>query len=689
MKSIIVIALSSLLVSFAIAEPASQCRQFYGKTKKTRGADWPVYASDAKASGFSHLTQINRKNVTKLKPVFRWNSPDNKILADNPKLFTMVNEGRPIAIDGDVYVSTGLSQVVRIDGVTGKEVWRFNPESYKGDTPPNLGFLHRGVTYWKSKDGKDERIIYGTGDAFLYVLDAKTGLPISSFGENGRIDLLKGLARDGSDWPVRWQFAVTSPVIVERDTIIVGSSIDDITKGKENPPGDVRAFDLHTGKEKWRFATIPQKGQFGYETWKDGSAEKTGQANVWSIMTVDRKKGYVYLPTSTPTNDFYGGNRPGDGLFSESIVCLDIRTGKLIWHHQPVRHGLWDYDLPAAPNLADVVINGKLRNIVFVVTKQAFAYVYDRYTGEPIWPFIETPVLQSLLEQTSPTQPIPSHPPAFDRQGVEPSEILNQRAREILSQYVAGPLFTPPTDENGLGNNNGKKTKGTVLMPGTTGGASWAGAVVNPFTKMLFVTSVTTPRVALIEKNPDGSYRYAIEKSGFTDEAGAPYTFPLMAPPHGRVTAYDMKTGNIAWQKPMGRGFREDPRMIEALKGTQWEGQDIGWARRGHTMVTRDLLFLAQGSQQFVAGIFEKKNGIKLQITETDPRDQVMYVYDQMTGDVIHTINLMEGNTNPEAGGNANGGLMTFLDRNGKQKIVVPVGGANKPAELVFLAVED
>lgn len=648
--------------------------------------DWPYYAADSSASQFSNLSQINKSNIQDVKSIGRWMSPDQDILKSNPDIYTMVNEARPIAIDGDLYVSTSLSQVVKIDGVSMKTLWKYNPQSYLKDYPPNLGYVHRGVSFWKNKKNeKDQRIIYATGDGFLIALNAKTGKPISNFGKKGKVDLLKGLSKDGSDWPNRWQYGVTSPPMIVGDVVVVGSSIDDITKSKSNPPGDVRGFDVRTGRLIWTFHTIPHEGEPGFETWKNGSALRNGQANVWTIMSADLNRGLVYLPVSTPTNDFYGGDRPGDGLYGESIVCLDAETGKKIWHHQLVKHGLWDYDLPAAPNLSDVEINGQIREIVSVPTKQGYLYVFDRVTGDPIWPFLEkregVDYPASSVETASPVQYVPSKPKAFSPQGSDGQDrdFLSPSAKAIAEQYILGPLFTPPSPEK----------KGTLILPGTVGGASWAGAAYNPKNNLIYVTSVVTPRVALLVKNPDGSdydYSYDIKRAGITDLNGAPYTKPLFMPPFGQVTAIDLSTGETVWEKSMGRGPIDNPEIKEALKGTAWENKDLGWARRGHLLATTDLLFVAQSGQQSVVGVTPKFNALKLKITETSGEQNIL-VYDPNSGDIIHKIDLMNPDSSASSG-NAQGGPMTFINKNGDQRIVVPVGGANMPAELVFLGLK-
>lgn len=284
----------------------------------------------------------------------------------------------PLMVGGVMYVSTSLSQVAALDAATGKTRWVYDPETWKNGTPSNNGFVHRGVDYWA--DGDDQRILFGNGDGYLISLNAKTGKLIPTFGQNGRIDLTQGLGR-----PVdRRRYGVSSPPIICRDVVVIGSKVHDVPLTKEMPPGDVRGFDVRTGKQLWQFRSVPGEGEFGNETWEQGSWKTTGGANVWTLMSADEALGYVYLPFSTPSNDNYGGRRPGDGLFGESLVALDVRTGKRIWHFQVVHHGLWDYDPPAAPNLIDIRVNGQSVKAVALVSKQGFVYVFDRVTGKPI-----------------------------------------------------------------------------------------------------------------------------------------------------------------------------------------------------------------------------------------------------------------------------------------------------------------
>jgi quinoprotein glucose dehydrogenase len=378
--------------------------------------EWPTYAGTYAAARYSPLAQIDRTNAKDLHVVWRWKSPDNAIKEGNSQIGpTRANESTPLMIGGTLYTSTSLSQVAAIEAATGKTKWVFDPKVYENGLgiPANDGWLHRGVAYWRS--GDDERIVILTAFARMIALDAKTGVPVASFGTNGEVDLALGLRR-----PVdRDYYTMSSPPVIVRDVIVVGSSVMDWWAHRPSPPGDVR----------------------GVETWQDGSWKEAGNANVWAPMSADEELGYVYLPISTPTNDFYGGHRPGNGLYGDSLVCIEAASGKKVWHYQLVRHGLWDYDTPAAPNLIDIIVDGRRVKAVAQVTKQAFVYVFDRTTGEPIWPIVDRPVPTSsvLGENPAATQPFPTRPAPIDIQGLREDDLIDltpELHREAL-QIVA------------------------------------------------------------------------------------------------------------------------------------------------------------------------------------------------------------------------------------------------------------
>jgi quinoprotein glucose dehydrogenase len=421
------------------------------------------------------------------------------------------------------------------------------------------------------------------------------------------------------------------------------------------PPGDVRGFDVRTGRERWVFHTVPEAEELGSETWEDGSLRYSGNTNVWAPMSCDPELGIVYLPVSTPTNDYYGGHRPGANLFGDSLVALDAETGERVWHYQLVHHGLWDYDLPAAPNLVDVRVGGRRVRAVAQVTKQGFCFVFDRETGKPLWPIDERPVPPTTVpgDRAWPTQPFPTRPAPFERQGASEDDLidwtpeLRREALAILRRWVHGPLFTPP----------GRRP--TILLPGRFGGASWAGAAHDPETGILYVSSVTEPTWLALGKppSPDATVRYMITDSG--DRVAGPRGLPLFRGPYGRITAIDLNTGDHRWVTPLGEGPRDHP-AIRHLDLPR-----LGHARRGYLVVTQTLLLAIQEGSWFN------------QDRPTEP--PVLRAFEKETGVLLGEIPVP---------GHATGAPITYLV-DGKQYFVYPTGGAGEPALLVALAITD
>ncbi len=568
--------LFSLLLGFATRASAAET-----ETAAPVG-DWRHYGGDLGSSKYSPLDQINAENAGKLAIAWTWDSPDIPIQDGNRGMFSFAHEYTPLAVGGKLYTSTSLAQVAAIDARTGETLWVFNPESYKAGRPTNLGFVHRGVEYWT--DGKDERIFLAAHDGFLYSIDAKTGKGVSEFGEGGRVNLTTAIA--GADAPRN--YTITSPPTVCRDVVAVGSSISDGPQNKEAPKGDVQAFDVRTGKPAWIFHTIPREGEFGNETWKDGSWKYTGNTNLWTLASADEELGYMYLPLSTPTNDWYGGQRLGDNLFAESLVCVEAATGKRVWHFQTVHHGVWDYDLPAAPILCDIKVDGKPIKAVAQITKTGFTFVFDRVTGKPVWPIEETPVPPSTVpgEELSPTQPVPTKPAPYETQGATEENLidftpeLRAEAKTILDKYDHGPLFTPPTEN------------GTINLPGWAGGANWWGAAFDPETSMLYVPSISSPiSVKLTRPDAARSNLTFIRGGGaFGQPVVGPGGLPLFKPPWGRITAIDLNTGDHAWMIPHGDGPREQVSKLV--------GKDVGplGSGGGGPVLTKTLLFVGQGA---------------------------------------------------------------------------------------------
>ena len=639
--------LSSCLLVFACCAPADN------------PGDWLVYAADKASSRYSALDQINAENFSELEVAWRWETVDQPVLDADTTLWTGQNESTPLAVDGILYTSTSLSQVAAIDGATGETIWTYDPGTYRNGSPPNLGFIHRGVAYWESADVK--RIVYGTGDAYLIALDAATGELIADFGDDGRIDLTQGLRR-----PVnRLYYGVSSPPIVCRDKVVVGASIFDAAVEKAMPPGDVRAFDMSTGELHWLFESIPQGELAGGQSWDNLSWRTTGNTNVWSFMSCDEELGYVYLPFTTPSNDYYGGERPGDNLYAETIVAVDVETGDLVWHFQGVHHGIWDYDFPAAPNLVDITVDGREIKALAQVSKQAFTYVLDRETGEPVWPIEERPVPQEPTvpgEQLSRTQPFPTKPAAFDLQGIGPDDLidftpaLRAEAETILEQYGHGPLFTPFTERGG------------IAMPGVIGGASWAGAAVDPESGVLYVPSITFPFVLTLAKLPDEApYRYHGDPLA---PAFGPQGLFLTKPPYGRVTAIDLNTGEHVWMRAMGRGPRDHPALADL------DLPELGWPFRTFVLRTASLLLATQEGLLVPRGMSPRANAVELTTQNLEPSLRAL---DPATGEIIAEIPIP---------GNVSGAPITYL-ANGQQYIAIPIGGASQKAELIALRLPE
>ncbi|MEX0679476.1 MAG: pyrroloquinoline quinone-dependent dehydrogenase [Pirellulales bacterium] len=639
---------------------ATWCLSFADLSAAQDGAaagQWHHYGADRGHSRYSALDQINRANVDQLKIAWRWESVDSQLpkAAGQPGQFKVT----PLLVDGVLYASTGMSQVAAIDAVTGSTLWVYDPKSYERGRPTNTGFQHRGVEYWT--DGEQRRIIIATGGRQLLSIDVATGKPDPQFGSGGQVDLAQGLGRTINER----QYGFNSPPVVCRDTIVVGSIVFDAPTQPSMPPGHVRGYDVRTGRQKWIFHSIPQDGEFGVETWEEDSWKVAGNTNVWSTISADEELGYVYLPLSTPTNDWYGGHRHGDNLFAECLACLDAQSGKRVWHFQAVHHGLWDYDFPCGPNLVDIKVDGKVVKAVAQVSKQGFCYVFNRVTGEPVWPIEERSVPQSTVpgEQTAPTQPFPTRPPPFERQGVTEDDLidftpeLRAGAIEILKQYASGPMFTPPIviGEGGR--------KGTLQLPGPAGGANWGGAAVDPETGILYVSSMTLPFViGLSEPDQERSgFRY-LRTGQFT--VSGPQGLPLVKPPYGRITAIDLGRGEIVWQVPHGDGPRDHPAIKHLGLGPLGAAAN-GVFSNGGGVLTKELLFVIQAQE--------------------DPRNLAMRMgttgylraFDKATGKLL---------LERQIDATPHGTPMTYL-AGGKQYIVLAVGGMGQKSELVAFAL--
>ncbi len=595
-------------------------------------ADWPSYGGDNGSQKYSTLDQVNASNVADLVPAWSWESPDNASVADNiaQQNYRAVPAGfkaTPIVIEGVMYVPSSFGRVVALDAASGEEKWIFDTEAWSSGRPANLGYNSRGVGYWSSED--KQRIFFATNDANLWSIDAVTGLPDSSFGDGGKIDLSLGLGREID----KRQYGVVSPPLVTNDIVVVNSIINDGPTTKEMPPGNVRGFDPRTGDIVWMFETIPQAGAFGNETWENGSWEYTGNTNSWTIMSADDELGIVYLPIGTPTNDWYGGLRHGDNLFAESLVAVEAKTGKRLWHFQMVHHGVWDYDLPAAPTLVDLTVEGKKIKAVAQISKQGFTYVFDRVTGDPVWPIIETPVPQSNVpgEKLSLTQPIPTKPPAFELQGLSDDTLVNftpelrREAEQLIEQFDSGPLFTPPS------------LRGTINIPGWGGGGWWTGAAFDPDSGLFYIPSATIPIVVqLQEADPEKSnLRYV---RGGAMNVGGPQGLPLTKPPYGRIVATNLNSGEQEWMIPHGEGIRQKIIDMGIL-----DPGPVGGPSRTGPLLTKTLLFVAQ----------------------VDNGRNLLRAFDKATGAVLHEIELP---LPPQ------GSPMTYAVK-GQQYLSIAIGG--------------
>jgi glucose dehydrogenase len=482
---------------------------------------WSDYGGAADSSQYSALDQINRSNVAKLKLAWTYQTGDH-----NKYLFN------PLVVDNVVYVLAKNNSIVAIDASTGKEIWTHT-------SGPEIRIItNRGINYWESKDRSDRRLLYASNH-FLRAIDARTGKTIPSFGTDGAVDLKEGLGRDPKTLSL---VQSTTPGRVFEDLLILGSATN---QGYGSAPGDLRAFDVRTGRVVWTFHTIPHPGEFGYETWPKDAWQKVGGANIWSELSIDEKRGILYAPTASAKYNFYGVDRTGANLFADCLLALDARTGKRLWHFQMVHHDIWDYDDPTAPKLLTLHQNGKTIDAVAQVSKQGFVWVFNRVTGEPIWPIEERPVPKSDMpgETTWPTQPFPTKPPPFARQkftvdDLSPYLSPEDRAKfrdQILSARNEG-LFTPPA------------TRGTIQMPGNNGGANWGGTAVDPAKGMLVVVSKDLPSLLKLDHDRSDEDRY-LSGFGFMVASDG---ISAIAPPWTSLTAYDLNEGIIKWKIALG-----------------------------------------------------------------------------------------------------------------------------------------
>lgn len=557
--------------------------------------DWPNTGNDKGATRYSTLRQINRGNVKNLKVAWTYNTGD----AEPDKKTTI--ECTPIVVNGVMYVTTVKARIVALDAATGREIWKYDPF---GSLPPSKiytsgGGVNRGVAYWEGAAArpvaggsslraadKPARILTATHDGRLISLDARTGKPDAAFGSNGVVDLRERMDRDLSELT----YGATAPPAVFEDIVIVGVSVGE--GPAPSAPGDVRAFDVRTGKELWRFHTVPRPGEFGHETWAKDSWRDRGGANPWSGVTIDARRGWAFVATGSAAFDFYGGDRHGDNLFANSVIALDARTGKRIWHYQIIKHDIWDYDLPYPPILITVTRNGRKIDAVAQGTKTGYLFLFDRVTGKPLFEVIERPAPSSNIpgEKAAATQRIPVKPPALVPQGFNEEMVtdISKESREYalnqMKQIRYGPAFTP------------LDVKKTIILPGLFGGFSWAGASFDPETGMLYANTNNIPRVMNLIPTPGKPWPYRISGyDRFVDQEG----YPAVKPPWGLLNAIDVSRGQISWKTTLGEFAELTARGVPPT----------GTENLGGTIVTAGGLIFIGGSKDEKFRAFDKTNG--------------------------------------------------------------------------------
>ena len=667
--------------------------------QSTHSGDWPTYTGDNRGTRYSPLDQINASNFSNLEVAWRFKT-DN--LGPRPEYKL---EGTPLVVKGVLYTTGGTRRsVVALDAKTGEQLWVYQLREGKRAAIAPRQLSGRGVSYWT--DGKgDDRIVFVTTGYRLVELNAKTGQPIASFGKEGMVDLKVGMVT-GTGKQIdleEGEAGLHSTPLIVKDVVIVGSSFKEgmtvITHN--NTKGLVRAFDAKTGRLLWTFNTIPRPGEFGNETWQNGSWATNGNTGVWTQMTVDEDLGLVYLPVESPTSDYYGGERPGDNLYGESLVCVDLKTGKRKWHFQIVHHPIWDYDLSSAPILADIVVDGKPIKAVALPSKEAFLYVFDRETGKPVWPIEERPVPQSDVpgEKTSPTQPFPTKPPRYARNFIDvPDDLIDftpemrAQAKDIMARYKTGPMFLPPIV------GDGKGLLGAMQLGNASGGTNWPGAAYDPETHIVYAQanqSAVSP--ISLRKPPYGfsDIRYVLgrndtefrvsEGPGFGTAADSPLAqrrpvapaarpaaaapagggltvqgLSLVKPPYGVISAINLDRGDLQWQVPYG----ETPDAVR--NNSALKGKDLGNTGQGGSVgliVTKTLVVLGDSQMTSVM----------------HPRAAMLRAYDKATGREVGAIPMPA----PQSGS-----PMTY-SVDGKQYIVVAVSGGAYSGEYIAYKLPD
>ena len=627
--------------------------------------EWTTYGGTLASHRYSPADQITKDNFNRLQLAWRLKTDFLGPIPDT------LYSATPLAIGSVLYTTAGMRRAaIALNAATGEMLWMHTEdEGRRGGLNAIRSGAGRGLSYWGSADGSDRRIIYVTPGYQLLALDASTGVRVATFGRNGAVDLK---LEDDQDVDLDTaEFGLNATPLIVGDVVVVGAAHrpGGAPTTTKNAKGYVRGYDVRTGRRLWIFHTIPKRGEFGYETWLEGSAEYNGNTGAWAQMSADPELGVVYVPTEMATGDYYGGHRPGDTLFADSIVALDVKTGQRKWHYQTVHHDVWDWDIPCAPMLFDVRTNGRTVKALAQPTKSAFLFVLNRETGEPIWPIEERPVPQSNVpkERSSPTQPFPTRPAAFDRQGITENDLidftpeLKAEALDVVKRYKIGPIFTPPVASSLEG------ALGTLQLPSDVGGANWPGGSLDPEDNYLYIHSHTTVFVSgLVQGNPaqtDMAYvaGQARPPGAGRGRGGATVQgLPLVKPPYDRITAYDMNTGDIVWQKTHS-STPDDIRNHPALKGLS-------------------LPRLGQPGRTFI-GVLTTKNLVVageggVHSNEAGKRVALLRAYDKRTGEDVGAVEMPAKQT---------GSPMTY-QINGKQYIVLAVSGSDG-AELVAYAL--
>jgi len=633
-----------------------------------KNGEWSTYGADLGSTRYSPLDQINRTNFSNLEVAWRFKT-DN--LGPRPE-FNL--ESTPLMVKGVLYAAAGTRRsVVAVDAGSGELLWKFSYNEGKRAEAAPRQLSGRGLAYWT--DGRSERIIYVTPGYQMIALDAKIGRPVPGFGRDGMVDLK--LDDDQKMDLITGEIGLHAAPVVAGNTIIVGAAHlpGSVPKSRRNEKGYVRAFDARTGKRLWIFHTIPLADEYGNETWENNSWTYTGNTGVWGQISVDEELGLVYLPVEMPTGDYYGGHRPGNNLFGSSIVALDLKTGQRKWHYQFIHHDIWDWDTPCAPILVDVTVDGRPIKAVAQPTKQGFIYVFDRATGRPIWPIEERAVPKGDVpgEWYSATQPFPTKPPAFERQGVSIDDLidftpeLRAEAVKLASLYKLGPIFTPPVVSKWEG------PRAMLMLPSTTGGANWQGGSYDPDTGIMYIFSNTGITDIGLVNNPQLSDMNFIRGTapnpnapppsstagGGGGEGGGPALniqgLPLVKPPYGRITAIDLNKGEMVWQIAHGE-TPDNIRNHPALKGLKIPR--TGRQGRIGTLVTKTLLIAGEG------GFFTTPSG---------QRGAMLRAYDKANGQEVGSVYMPAPQT---------GSPMTYM-LNGKQHIIVSIGGGGYSSEFI------